>query len=424
MSSVPESLRAFPVAVIGAGPAGLAAAAHLADRGIGFVVFEAGDSAGANIADWGHVRLFSPWSELIDPVSRRLLGDTAWTEPDPDGLPTGDEWIDGYIAPLAGHPVLAPSIRYRSRVVALSRRGHDKVKTAGRSSEPFVVTVETPSGMERHLVAAVIDASGTWTNHNPLGSSGVPAPGEREATERIAYGLPDVLGADRKMYAGATVMVAGAGHSAANVILDLVALAETQPDTSVVWVVRRDDVSSAFGAGDGDQLEARGALGTRLRVASGRGVVDVVTGFATDRIDEVDGRLVVTGLDGRTFAVDRVVASTGQRPDLDMTRELRLDLDPWLESPRQLAPLIDPNVHSCGTVPPHGVDVLSHPEDGYYTVGIKSYGRAPTFLTLTGFEQVRSVVAEIAGDRESARRIDLMLPETGVCGAGATSSSC
>lgn len=46
----------------------------------------------------------------------------------------------------------------------------------------------------------------------------------------------------------------------------------------------------------------------------------------------------------------------------------------------------------------------------------KSYGRAPTFLALTGFEQVRSVVAAIAGDREAAERVELALPDTGVCG--------
>jgi hypothetical protein len=98
-----------------------------------------------------------------------------------------------------------------------------------------------------------------------------------------------------------------------------------------------------------------------------------------------------------------------------MTRELRLDLDPWLESPRALAPMIDPNLHSCGTVPPHGYKELAHPEPGYFAVGIKSYGRAPTFLMATGYEQVRSVVAHLAGDEVAANDVRLVLPETGVC---------
>jgi len=113
--------------------------------------------------------------------------------------------------------------------------------------------------------------------------------------------------------------------------------------------------------------------------------------------------------------VDEIIATTGFRPDLSFLREVRLSLDPSLESPVALAPLIDPNVHSCGTVYPHGVDELSHPELNFFLVGMKSYGRAPTFLALTGYEQVRSIVAALTGDWESARRVELVLPETGVC---------
>jgi hypothetical protein len=83
-----------------------------------------------------------------------------------------------------------------------------------------------------------------------------------------------------------------------------------------------------------------------------------------------------------------------------------------------LAPLIDRNLHSCGSVPPHGVDELSHPDAGIHVVGMKSYGRAPTFLLRTGYEQVRSVVAALAGDWEAARRVELVLPPTGVCSRG------
>ncbi|SCF83810.1 hypothetical protein GA0115254_118614 [Streptomyces sp. Ncost-T10-10d] len=81
-----------------------------------------------------------------------------------------------------------------------------------------------------------------------------------------------------------------------------------------------------------------------------------------------------------------------------------------------LAPLIDPNQHSCGTVYPHGAKELAHPEQDVYVVGMKSYGRAPTFLAMTGYEQVRSVAAALAGDNEAAERVELTLPETGVCG--------
>lgn len=119
--------------------------------------------------------------------------------------------------------------------------------------------------------------------------------------------------------------------------------------------------------------------------------------------------------DERTLVVDEVVAATGFRPDLSLTRELRLELDPVTEAPVRLAPLIDPNVHPCGTVPPYGEAELANPEPGYYAVGMKSYGRAPTFLMLTGYEQARSVASFLAGDVEAARRVELVLPETGVC---------
>ena len=104
---------------------------------------------------------------------------------------------------------------------------------------------------------------------------------------------------------------------------------------------------------------------------------------------------------------------TGFRPDLAWLSEVRLDLDPVLSAPTKLAPLIDPNVHSCGTVYPHGAAELAQPEQGLYLAGMKSYGRAPSFLALTGFEQTRSIVAAIAGDHDAAARVELVLPESG-----------
>jgi hypothetical protein len=227
--------------------------------------------------------------------------------------------------------------------------------------------------------------------------------------------------------------VVGAGHSAANTLIDLARLAERDPRTGALWVVRGMDPVRVYGGGAADALPARGELGTHLRelVASGR--VTLVSGFAVTAVRR-DGDRVV--LDGETAEglrtvgpLDRVVAATGQRPDLALTRELRLDLDPWLESARALGPMIDPNLHSCGSVPPHGHRELSHPEPLFYTVGIKSYGRAPTFLMMTGYEQVRSVAAAIAGDRRAADAVQLVLPETGVCSterttAAETSSGC
>jgi hypothetical protein len=122
-------------------------------------------------------------------------------------------------------------------------------------------------------------------------------------------------------------------------------------------------------------------------------------------------------------AVDEIVATTGFRPDLAMLRELHLAIDPVVESPAALASVIDPNIHSCGTVPPHGEEVLRQPEPGFYLAGMKSYGRAPNFLMLTGYEQVRSIACALTGDAEAARRVELALPETGVCSAEPTGAA-
>jgi thioredoxin reductase len=405
-----------PVAVLGAGPVGLAAAANLHERGIPFVVFEAGDDVAASIRDWAHVQLFSPWRFDIDPAARRLLETSGWNAPDPDEHPTGGELVDRYLAPLALLPAIAGSLRTNRLVVAVTRAGVDKVRTTGRDTAPFVVTTDGPHGVERTLARAVIDATGTWTQPNPLGADGRPALGERAAEHRIDAGIPDVLGADRSMYAGRRIAVVGSGHSAQNVVRDLAALARHRPGTSTTWVVRRRDPGQMFGGKADDQLPERGRLGAEAHDAVLDGAVTLETGFRVDEVAEAGDGVVLVSSDGRKLGpFDRIVAATGFRPDLGPLSELRLDLDPALESSRALGPLIDPNVHSCGSVPPHGAAELAHPDSGFYIAGVKSYGRAPTFLLATGYEQVRSIVAELAGDHAAAADVRLVLPATGVC---------
>lgn len=412
----------LPIAVIGAGPTGLAAAAHLAAKGQRFVVLEAGTGVGAHVDAWGHVQVFSPWRFNVDPVARRLLLGAGWTEPAGDALPTGAEIVAGYLQPLAKLPELEPALRFGSRVVAIARAGHDKMKTGGREQAPFEVRVRTSAGEESLLARAVIDASGTYGVPNPLGTNGLPAIGERDCRDRVFYGIPDVLGPHRARYARRSVVVVGSGHSAFNALLDLARLAAAEPGTTITWVVRRDDVAAAYGGGAADALPARGNLGTRLRALVDGGRIRLETGFRTHALERGGSRILLRAADERVIGpFDEVVAVTGFRPDLAMLGELRLDLDPAVESPRALAPLIDPNVHSCGTVPPHGAAELRQPEPGFYMVGMKSYGRAPTFLMLTGYEQVRSVVAELTGDLEGARRVELALPATGVCSAAPAS---
>ena len=411
------SMTSHPVAIIGAGPIGLAAAAHLAERGLPFLILEAGTAAGAAIAEWGHTRLFSPWQYNLDAAAQRLLAADGWTAPDADALPTGHELREQYLEPLAQLPQLAESIRYDARVTAVSRAGMDRTRTAHREETPFLVRIETADGhIDDVLASAVIDASGTWSTHNPLGPAGILAPGEHQAhaAGHITAPLPDVQGRDRDRFAGKRVMVTGAGHAAANTLLDL---ADLEADTTIMWAARTADLTRVYGGGDQDELAARGALGSRLRQLVDSGRIEVLTSFTITRF-RADDTLTVHAVtpDGeREVSVDVLVPATGFRPDLGMLSELRLALDPAVEAPSQLGPLIDPEFHSCGSVEPHGERVLAHPETSFYIAGMKSYGRAPTFLMATGYEQVRSIAAALAGDRKAADAVHLELPETGVC---------
>ncbi|MFB8034158.1 NAD(P)-binding domain-containing protein [Streptomyces sp. NPDC056004] len=408
----------LPVVVIGAGPAGLAAAAHLVERGIEPLVLEAGPAAASAVRDWSHVRLFSTWGEVTEPAAEKLLAPTGWTKPDAATYPTGGDWAEQYLQPLAD--VLGECVRLGATVTGVSRTGRDRIVDADRETQPFVVHFLTADGGEERVFArAVIDASGTWTTPGPAGASGLPALGEKTAADRITYRVPDLKNpAVRDRYAGKRTAVIGSGASAFTALATLADLAQEEPGTHAVWILRRGISGSTFGGGAADQLPARGALGLAAKAAVDNGHADAVTGFRTEAIDrDEDGRLILAGEDGRRLdPVDEAIVLTGFRPDLSFLSEIRLGLDERLQAPTELAPLIDPNQHSCGTVYPHGHRELSHPEPGIYLVGMKSYGRAPTFLAMTGYEQVRSVTAAIAGDTESADRVELTLPETGVCG--------
>jgi thioredoxin reductase len=413
----------LPVAIIGGGPVGLAAAAHLLTRGVPARLYEAGDRVGAHVRNWGHVRLFSPWGFNVDTAAKAILREHGWQEPSANSLPTGNDLFSRYLEPLAQTPALRGVIETGARIRTVSRQGIDKVVSHARAEHPFALAVEGANGPRIELVRAVIDASGTWSNPNPLFASSADAVDAHAA--RIAYGIPDVLGADRSKYSHQRVLVVGGGHSAANVLIDLAKLAENDPRLEVIWAARSKNLTRVFGGGAADKLQARGKLGQDLKRLVDDGRIKLALGFAIETIEGDDAGLVV--VDGsktrRLGPVDRIIVCTGQRPDLAMTRELRVDLNPWLESARALGPLIDPNVHSCGSVPPHGYKELAHPEPDYFAVGIKSYGRAPTFLLATGYEQVRSVAAHLAGDHAAANDVRLVLPETGVCSTALSPAS-
>ena len=413
-----DRLATLPVAIIGAGPIGLAAAANLVERGIDFVVLEAGSEVAASVRAWGHTRLFSPWKHLVDPASRRLLEEGGWELPDPERAPTGTELVDMYVAPLAEVEEIASRIRTGVEVIGVSRVGMDRTRTRERAATPFVVRFRTPAGEAQELTArAVIDASGTYLSPNSLSSSGLELLGVAEIADRVTPALPDVLGRDRSRFAGRRTTVVGAGHSAANTLLGLVELAQHEPGTTVTWLIRNAQAVRVSSSAD-DALADRARLGGRVDRAVADGLISVIDDFEIIRGRRTPDAVELVGHrrgEVVTHATDVVVNATGFRPDLDILREIRLELDEIVEAPKRLAPLIDPNVHSCGTVEPHGFRELTHPEQGFFIVGMKSYGRAPTFLLATGYEQVRSVTAWLAGDTASASNVELVLPATGVC---------
>jgi 2-polyprenyl-6-methoxyphenol hydroxylase-like FAD-dependent oxidoreductase len=414
-------LTSLPVAIIGAGPVGLAAAANLVERGIDFVLYEAGDTIAHSMRQWGHIRLFSPWQHLVDPASRRLLEATGWVHPDPDAIPTAAELVEQYLAPLAALDAIASRIRTGVEVTAVARDGMDRTRTANRSTTPFLLRLTDHGDVTELTARAVIDASGTYGTPNSLASSGLEPLGLAEVADLVSHALPDVLGRDRIRFAGRHTTVVGAGHSAANTLLNLVALAEAEPGTRITWLIRNASAARVTTSAD-DELQARASLGARVDAAIASGAIEVLDRFEIVRLARRGDAVRVTGARSGDLVehdTDLIVNATGFRPNLAMLREVRLELDDIVEAPARLAPLIDPNVHSCGTVEPHGFAELRHPENGFFLAGMKSYGRAPTFLLATGYEQVRSITAWLAGDMAAATSVQLTLPATGVCSTSA-----
>lgn len=394
----------------------------MAIAGESFIVLEKGVDIAENIKSWQHVRLFSPWQYNVDKAAKQLLLKSGWTMPEEDVLPTGQEIREAYLQPLANVPEIKPFISFNTTVVGISKKNHDKMKSASRDSAPFVLYTEQNGETKRILASAVIDATGTWATPNPVHADNVWTSAEQKLADNIFYGIPNVESL-KERYTGKHVAVIGGGHSAINTILEL----EKLEDVEITWILRKKRVEDAYGGEDKDALAARGELGSRIHTLVDEGRVNVFTPFYIEELLQTSGGIIIKGEgpsgEQQLPAVDEIIANTGSRPDFSFLKEIRLSIDDAVESVETLAPLIDPNEHSCGTVRPHGELELRHPETGFYIVGMKSYGRAPTFLMATGYEQVRSVVAYLTGDIEAARKVELDLPETGVCSLDLSSPS-
>jgi hypothetical protein len=268
---------------------------------------------------------------------RRPAARQGWRLPAASAFPTGAELVARYLEPLAATPELAAVIETGARVTAISAG-------PGQGREPRAESSPSFWPLRRLAASAAI-----WRAHHrclghlddarSAGGSGLPAEGEAAFSDRIAYGIPDILGRSRDVYAGMTTLVVGSGHSAGNALLELTQLANAEPQTSFLWATRSTDLARIYGGGDADQLPARGELGREVRELAESGRVTLVTGFSILALHEEHGRIIVEGetMQGRhrIGPVDRIIAATGQRPDLSLTRELRLDLDPWLEAPKR-----------------------------------------------------------------------------------------
>ncbi|URN96306.1 MAG: FAD-dependent oxidoreductase [Candidatus Pristimantibacillus lignocellulolyticus] len=407
----------LPILIVGGGPIGLAAAAQLTVRQQNFILIEAGNTIAHNVETWRHVQLFSPWKYNLDEAAKILLQEMNWNEPLEDEVPTGSQLIEQYLTPLSQHNRISPYIQTNSTVISIARMDNDRMKSMERTVQPFEVYVENNGKISSVVARAVIDASGTWGNPNPAKSNGVWLPSEKQLLDDIEYGIPNIA-KEKSLYAGRKIAVIGSGHSAINSLIQLCEVIKEYPDTVIYWLIRKEKVEHAYGGEEKDELMERGNLGKQIHELIDSGKVEVVNPFFVNQIERSE-KIMIHGTWKDEVAIlsgfDRVIVNTGSRPDYTMNSELRIAIDAATESVSSLANLIDPNMHSCGTVPAHGEQLLRHPEDNFYIVGSKSYGRAPTFLMATGYEQVRSITAYLCGDIEGSQQLQLELPATGVC---------
>jgi thioredoxin reductase len=390
------------IAILGSGPTGLEAALAAAEAGFPFTIYEAASAVAGNVRAWGHVRLFTPWEMNVSPRMRRHLAAAGREVPSGAECPTGRELAEHLFEPLAALPEIAPNLRLGTRVLAIGREGllkHEEIASAERGRRPFRLLLADASGREwTEKASIVIDATGTYGNPNSLGDGGIPAPGERIADDQIRRSIPD-FSREAADWAGKTVLVAGAGHSAQTAVRDLAELARQAPGTKVVWALRSADPS--WGTHDGDPLPDRARLAADARaLADGASpAVETHRGVAIEEITRQNGKLNVVlrnGAGTEEVQVDRILSLTGSIGDHSLYRQLQVHECYATCGPMKLsAALLGAAGGDCLAQTSHGVETLTNPEPGLYILGSKSYGRNNTFLMRVGWEQV----AEVFGAR-------------------------
>ncbi len=391
------------IAILGAGPTGLEAALAAVETGHPFTVYEASPSVAGNVRAWGHVRLFTPWEMNVSPRMRRHLEAAGREVPDSPECPTGHDLAEKVLEPLAALPEIAPHLRLGARVLGIGRQGllkHEEIATPERGRHPFRLLLSDGAGRGWTETAdLVLDATGTWSNPNTLGDAGIPAPGERSLTREIRRDIPD-LAAEREDWAGRTVLLAGAGHSAQTAARALAELAKEAPGTRVIWALRNPEPS--WGTHEGDPLADRAALAASAAELAGGAspAVEARRGAVVEEIAKPNGRFEVTlrnGAGPETVEVDRILSLTGAVGDHGIYRQLQVHECYATCGPIKLsAALLGAGSSDCLTQTTHGADTLTNPEPGFFILGAKSYGRNNTFLMRIGWEQVGEVFGLLA----------------------------
>lgn len=399
------------IAIVGAGPIGLEAALYARSLGLPTTVYERG-RVGEHLHRWGHVRLFSPFGMNSTPLGRAaiLAGGKHDFPADADCL-TGRQHLAAYLEPLARCDLLRDCIRGETQVATVGRKGFLKEDDPGspkRGQQPFRILLRDNKKVERIDEAdVVLDCTGTYTQHRWLGEGGIPAVGESAAEPHICYQVDDVLGDRKNHYAGKTVLVVGAGYSAATAVSNLATLGEQHGETWVVWLARGGK-SQPISRVTGDPLKERDRLAVRANMLATRAdgnvefhaqtTVEAVDSAGPDKGFKVSAR--VAGKP-RTWDVDRIIANVGYSPDRLLYRELQVHECYASLGPMALAAaLLKHAGGDCLTIPAAGAAALKNPEPHFYILGAKSYGRSSTFLLRAGFDQVREVFTLITGKPE------------------------
>jgi hypothetical protein len=391
------------IAILGAGPAGLEAALAALDADFPFTLYEASPGVAGHVRAWGHVRLFTPWSLNVSPRMRRHLAAAGQAAPDGEECPTGAQLAAGLLAPVAALPQVAPRLRLGIRVVGVGREGllkHEEIASAARAARRFRLLLADGDGREWVEGAdVVIDATGTYGQPNALGDGGIPAPGEAALADRIVRQLPD-LAADPGTWAGKTVLVVGAGHSAQTAVVALAELAQDHPGTRVRWALRA--TQPHWHVDPADPLPERARLTATARdLAAHNGVVNAIQGVVVEALASAGEQLEVSlrAADGgrRVESVNRVLSLTGYVGDAGLYRQLQVHECYATAAPMKLsAALLGAGAGDCLTQTSHGAETLVNPEPRFFLLGSKSYGRNNTFLMRVGWQQVEEVFSLLA----------------------------